>query len=1095
MNRQTLVMMLVGAVLASLMVGPAAAHPERPAEFPAGALGTPAYRFDGPTFVVCKPDTAARLAALPEALRTRNEALLADCGYSHINEALAAVLDAGEQGARILLMPGVYREEPYVGDVSEACRQVGTLPGDEGTIDIGAIPLPPGVNDLFQQDDPSQDEGNNEPGALVLTYEEQQQCPYLQNLVPILGDDDLDGVCDNALCDLQIEGTGASPLDTVLDGDFSQLNGIRADRADGLYMRNFTVQRFEFNAVYIIESDGFVFEEMITRWNDEYGFLSFAVDHGLYQNCEGYGNGDSAIYPGSATDLNQDAGLFDDNEGLRLGTEIRGCRGHHSTLGYSGTAGNSVHTHHNEFDHNMAGAAMDSLFPDHPGLPQDHAYFHDNLFHSNNTGYYERDLHAGRCEGPFADRDYDEGVVCPVVPLPVGTGLVLAGGNHNLYEDNRYYDNWRNGTFQFFVPAVLRGEEDPLLTFDTSNFNTWRNSVYGVNANGLVQPNGTDMVWDGEGEGNCWDGNVGPDGEAPSTGIGDGSGVFEIPGVPLPGCETRPPFTPGPAIAAAAMCAEYSRTSNPDPELCNWFSTPEPPEGRMPEGPTVERLAGADRIATNVMTSVEAFPGESANVVLATSQNFADALAGAPLAAHLEAPLLITPTAGLDERVAAEITRLGAQRVWLLGGTAALSPQVVADLEALGIREITRIGGGDRFETAVLIAGAIGSGNAFLVEGNDFASALAASAVGALVGRPVLLTAADVVPPSLRSFLEGGLMVDIRVVGAAVGDAVEGSLATINPVITDVERTVGADALETSALMAELGVQMGQDDTELWLATVDNWPDALGAAASAAVDEGVLLQVDPEAMVEGDPAADWLVEKAPVLENIRIAGGTVAVSQAVEDSVTTLTGGVAGDARGDRSHGTFVSVGEFSVLPGIGAPYEGVTGTATMTRTLHGTTEVEVLVEGMPANTFAPVHVHVGSCAERGGDHFQFEPGGSVMPPNEIHPRFTSDAAGVGRGTMTAFAIAGNEARSVVIHDPNGVKVACAEFGGPSIPDELTTTPALASFMAPDPIVGAEGDGIPWLWWAIAIWVAASLMLGWVPRRRARARARRGSAA
>lgn len=1075
-------------VLASLLAVPATAHPERPAEFPAGALGTPSYRFEGPSLVVCKPDTEARLQVLPEALRTRNQALLDQCEFEHINAAIDEVRANGEQGTRILVMPGVYREEPYVGAVDPACLEI-TPPAEEDTMDIGGIPLPPG-HLTAQQEDPSQDEGNNDPGALVLSYEQQTQCPYLQNLIPILGDSDFDGVCDNSLCNLQIEGTGANPLDTVIDGDYSQLNGIRADRADGLYLRNLTVQRFEFNAVYIIESDGFVFDETITRWNDEYGFLSFAVDHGLYQNCEGYGNGDSAIYPGSATDLNAEAGYFDDNEGLRFGTEVRGCRGHHNALGYSGTAGNSVHTHHNEFDHNAVGTAMDSLFPDHPGLPQDHAYFHDNVYHSNNTGYFERDLWQGKCEGPFSERDYDEGIVCPVIPLPVGTGLLLAGGNYNLYENNFYYDNWRQGTFQFFVPATLRGEDSPTEQFDTSNHNTWRGSTYGVNVNGLTQPNGVDMVWDGEGEANCWTDNTGPEGGSASTAIGDGSGTNQVPGAPFPGCDPRPPFTPGPAIAAAATCADYSRTSNPNPDLCNWFTTPEPPEDRMPEGPTIDRLAGADRIATSVLTSVEAFPGQSANVVLATSENFADALAGAPLAAHLEAPLLITATAGLDDRIAEEITRLGAQRVWLLGGTAALSEQVVEDLEALGIREITRVAGDNRFGTAVKIAGMMGSGNAFLVEGADFASALAASAAGALVGRPVLLTSGDALSPETSTFLEGGLMVDIRLVGDAVSQAVMDSLPDVNASISDIERTAGADALETSKLMADLGVQMGQDDTELWIATVDNWPDALSAAAAAAVDEGVLLQVSADTLGDGSPAATYLAEKAPVLENIRIAGGTAAVSQAVEDAIAAATGGTSGDARGDRSHGTFVSTGAVAPLADAPAEYADVTGTATMVRTIHGTTEVEVLVEGMPADTFAPVHVHVGSCAEAGGDHFQFVPGGEMMPPNEIHPRFVTDEVGVGRGTMTAFAIAGNDARSLVIHDPDGNKVACAEFGGQSIPDGAETMPTLASFMAPDTTFAEQSATTSWLWWAIAVWAVLSFLLGWIPRR-ARARARR----
>ncbi|MBW3602212.1 MAG: cell wall-binding repeat-containing protein [Actinobacteria bacterium] len=1060
---------IVLAVL-GLMALPAAAHPERPAEFPAGDQDTPVYRFEGPTLVVCKDDTAARVRILPEALRARNEALLERCQFDHLNEAIAAV---EVPGTRILMLPGVYREEPYVGAVPEACSSVGTVPG-EGSMDVGAVPLPPG------QDDPEQDEGNNDPGSLVLTYEEQHQCPYLQNLVPILGDTDFDGVCDGRLCDLQIEGTGHSPLDTVIDGDYSQLNGIRADRADGLYLRNLTVQRFEFNAIYILESDGFVFDRVVTRWNDEYGFLSFAVDHGLYTECEGYGNGDSVVYPGSATDLNQGAGLFDDNEDLRFGTEVRGCRAHHSVLGYSGTAGNSVHTHHNEFDHNSVGAAMDSLFPDHPGLPQDHAYFHDNVFHSNNTNYYPFVQDGETCQGPFRDRDYDEGVVCPVIPLPVGTGLVLAGGNYNLYERNRFYDNWRQGGLQFFVPAALRGEEDPTLQFDTSHFNTWRDNLVGVNRNGLVQPNGTDFVWDGEGEGNCWAGNTGPDGAAATTAIGDGSGETQLPtGGMLPPCDNRPPFTPGPGIAPAAPCADYHRSNNPDPEGCRWFSDPPVPDERQPAGPTVERLAGSDRIGTSVLTSREAFPGSAEAVVLARSDDFADALAGAPLAAHVQAPLLMTRRDGLDPAVADEISRLQATRAYLLGGEQALSSQVEADLAALGVTDVIRIGGGDRFDTAVQIARAIGSGNVFLVNATSFADALSAAAVGALLTRPLLLTPASALPPSVEAFLREGQVVDVLVIGGerVVSAGVEASLATINPAIRDVERTAGANRLETSRLVADLGVQAGQDPTDVWLATAGNWPDALGAAAASAVDEGVLLLVDPGELTDDMPAAGWLDEHGAVLENLRIVGGPAAIGQAVEDAVLARTGGTVGDVRGDRSDGTTVAVGQFAPLPGAPAGYLAVDGVASMRRTVQGTTELQVTVQGLPPNTATPAHVHVGSCADGPGGHFQFDPAGGVMPPNEIHPRFTTDPYGVGVGSTTAYAVAGNDARSVVLHDPDGNMVACADLVGPAIPDGAATQPQLAAFVG-------GGRTLPGPWWGAFGLLVAALLVGGCVRRR-----------
>ena len=60
-------------------------------------------------------------------------------------------------------------------------------------------------------------------------------------------------------------------------------------------MKNIAAERTTFNAFYIMETDGFVLDTCLGRWNDEYGFLTFADDHGLYTNCEAYGNGDSGI--------------------------------------------------------------------------------------------------------------------------------------------------------------------------------------------------------------------------------------------------------------------------------------------------------------------------------------------------------------------------------------------------------------------------------------------------------------------------------------------------------------------------------------------------------------------------------------------------------------------------------------------------------------------------------------------------------------------------------------------------------------------------------------------------------------------------------
>lgn len=507
--------LLFAALLA--LPSPASAHAEREVTFPSGTGSVPRYRTGGPTLLVCKRGSLQRIRRLPPKLREDNLALYERCredGYGHIQAAVDAVR---RRGTRILILPGVYREGP---SARKDCASV------------------------------------DEDG--ILSYETQRACPHDQNLIAIFGDGpDKDIACDRRLCDLQIEGS-ARRGDVIIDNRFAKLNAIRADRADGIYFRNFTVQNSEFNSIYVMETDGFVIDRVLARWNDEYGFLTFASDHGLYKRCEAYGNGDSGVYPGSAAD----------HHGARPAIEIRHCNLHHNLLGYSGTAGNSVYAHHNRLHHNGAGAAMDSFFPNHPGLPQDSATFTDNEIYANNQDYY-RYWRDGTCQDAEGARErFPEGVVCPSVPVPVGTGVLIAGGNNNLIADNHIYDNWRTGTMQFAVPAILREEEAPESQFDTSHFNRYRDNVMGLTPGGKARPNGLDFWWDVQGSGNCWEGNV----------AAEGREIASDPPV-LPDCGVSPlvGLPASPKQAPLVPCATWSR-ENYDPPGCDWLRTPPKPE-------------------------------------------------------------------------------------------------------------------------------------------------------------------------------------------------------------------------------------------------------------------------------------------------------------------------------------------------------------------------------------------------------------------------------------------------------------------------------------------------------------------------------------
>ena len=453
---------LLGIGLASLTPSAALAHDEREAVAPDGSGSVPTYRTEGPTLLVCKTDLVdftERIAAFSPELIAENQALWEQCQASGHRDLQAAV-DVAQPGTNIKILPGVYQEEPSLEEPSEECAN---LPARTAAL-----------------------------GYQVLSYEQQLACPHNQNLVAVLGKGEL-----------QIEGTGAEPEDVVIDAQYRKLNGIRADRANGIYLRNFTVQRTTFNAVYILETDGFVIDTMIGRWNDEYGFLTFADDHGLYTDCEAYGNGDSGLYPGAPANLNKDNG----HDVGRYAIEIRNCYSHDNLLGYSGTAGNSVWAHDNQFVHNTAGVATDSAFPGHPGLPQNHALFERNIIANNNEDYYSY-VRDGTCAKDFADRGYEDGVVCPAVGVPPGTGVLDPGGDDNLWRGNWVYDNDYAGFVSLSVPGVVRGDLHLSAQVGTPHRNRYEGNYLGWTTEFASAPNRIDFWWDGQGVGSCWQGDA-----------------------------------------------------------------------------------------------------------------------------------------------------------------------------------------------------------------------------------------------------------------------------------------------------------------------------------------------------------------------------------------------------------------------------------------------------------------------------------------------------------------------------------------------------------------------------------------------------------
>ena len=227
----------------------------------------------------------------------------------------------------------------------------------------------------------------------------------------------------------------------------------------------------------------------------------------------------------------------------------------------------------------------------------------------------------------------------------------------------------------------------------------------------------------------------------------------------------------------------------------------------------VVRRGGRDRYAVAVDASRSNF-ASSDHVVLATGWTYADALSASGLAGCLEAPILVTLQDRLPANVEAEIKRLGADKVTIVGGPYSVQPQIEKRLrDVLGL-DVERIGGSDRYVVSNAIAQrvrAFGSdgGRVFIASGEVGADALSLSPLVYSAKAPLILTRRNVVPtPSERALRSGTTGVAVLAGGpVTVTDANIKRMERMTG--TPIERLWGQDRYDTAAAVARYGVASG----------------------------------------------------------------------------------------------------------------------------------------------------------------------------------------------------------------------------------------------------------------------------------------------
>lgn len=309
----------------------------------------------------------------------------------------------------------------------------------------------------------------------------------------------------------------------------------------------------------------------------------------------------------------------------------------------------------------------------------------------------------------------------------------------------------------------------------------------------------------------------------------------------------------------------------------------------------IVRFAGNDRFETANIIADEVLKSNNMStcdtVVIANAYNFADCLAGGPLAKSLKAPILLSNKDKIETSTLNKIKKLGATKVYILGGKSAISDKVVNQLTGIGIKNyrIIRLAGNSRYETAVVIAqelmevtGKTEFSNIFVVSGENFPDALSISPIAGIKQCPILYAPKKGNMDAVTfGFINSLNSPQAYIIGSStiISDNIKNRItyATGN----EAERIYGNDRYETSAKIFKKFNSFIYD-SKVCIATGTNFPDALAGSVYAASESYGILLVDNKSV---NQAINYTI-RGYNTERAYVFGGQGAVS---DSKVKTLT--------------------------------------------------------------------------------------------------------------------------------------------------------------------------------------------------------------
>lgn len=201
---------------------------------------------------------------------------------------------------------------------------------------------------------------------------------------------------------------------------------------------------------------------------------------------------------------------------------------------------------------------------------------------------------------------------------------------------------------------------------------------------------------------------------------------------------------------------------------------------------------------------------------------------------------------------------------------------------------VDRIFGANRYETSAAIASRFsGSNTVYLANGQKYPDALSAASLAGASNAPLLLTEPGVLPQSIRDAIAAVQPDKVVILGGpdSISDSVFDSVRSLVQGLDSsatVERVAGANRYATSLLVSS---RFGTS-TKAYVATGENFPDALSAAAAAGDVSAPVILVNGTAPTLDTATRNLLVQLG--VTDVRITGSSLSVSTGIANAIDAI---------------------------------------------------------------------------------------------------------------------------------------------------------------------------------------------------------------